>query len=68
MLPRTVTNDALSSIVDALHAPCYWTGHQTEWATDNMFRRASDLAAIYPYLSRYTITDLGAKNVLRFLG
>jgi len=61
-------NPALSSIIDAVGAPYYWTGHQTEWATDVLFRRPSDLAAIYPYLSRHSITDLGTKDVLRFLG
>ena len=28
----------------------YWTVHQSEWATDVMFGKPADLAAIYPAL------------------
>ena len=44
-----LANPALPSIDEAVGAPYYWTGHQTEWATDVLFRRPLDLAAIYPY-------------------
>lgn len=51
------------------HAPhYYWTAYQTEWATDLMFRSASDLAAIYPALTRGSIAVFGARDVMRFLG
>lgn len=61
-------NPALESLADAAGAPYYWTAHQTEWATDILFRRPSDLAATYPYLARHSITDLSTHDVLRFLG
>lgn len=60
-------NPALATIVDAANAPYYWTAHQTEWATDLLFRRPADLAAIYPRITRHAISDLGTKDVLRFL-
>ncbi len=51
------------------HAPhYYWTAHQTEWATDLMFRSASELAAVYPALTRGSIAVFGARDVMRFLG
>jgi hypothetical protein len=46
----------------------YWTFRQTEYATDIMFRRAQDLAALYPALQRHAIAVFGATDVLRFLG
>lgn len=46
----------------------YWTAYQTEWATDLMFGSPSDLAEIYPALTRASIALFGAKDVMRFLG
>jgi hypothetical protein len=45
-----------------------WGLHQCEFATDVMFKRPDDLAALYPSLARYAITDLGSKDTMRFLG
>jgi len=61
-------NPAMATIIDAANGPYYWTAHQTEWATDVLFRRPADLAAIYPQLSRHAISDFNTKDVLRFLG
>jgi hypothetical protein len=46
----------------------YWTNHQSEWATDLMFRRAADLAEIYPLLVRGAMGTFGSPQVMRFLG
>jgi hypothetical protein len=46
----------------------YWTTHQSEWATDIMFRDAASLARLYPKLVRHAMTNLASPDVLRFLG
>jgi hypothetical protein len=46
----------------------YWSAHQTEWATDIMFRSSADLAAIYPSLTSAAISCFSAKDVMRFFG
>ena len=37
----------------------YWTVHQSEWATDILFRSPQTLASIYPSLVRGGIAVLG---------
>jgi hypothetical protein len=46
----------------------YWSGEETEWATDVMFRSADDLARLYPRLVQHGIRHFGGDDVLRFLG
>ncbi len=46
----------------------YWCLHQSEWATDVIFRDAATLAGIYPSLSLHAITTFSSPNVMRFLG
>jgi hypothetical protein len=46
----------------------YWSGEETEWATDVMFRSPSALAQIYPGLVRHAITAFSCEDVLKFLG
>jgi hypothetical protein len=46
----------------------YWSAYQTEWATDVMFKNATQLAQLYPRLIRHGITTFGSADVLRFLG
>lgn len=46
----------------------YWSIQESEWATDVMFRSASDLASLYPQLIRHATVHLGSREVLRFLG
>lgn len=46
----------------------YWSVYQSEWATDVMFRKASDLAAIYPALVLHGIHTFSSGDVMRFLG
>jgi hypothetical protein len=46
----------------------YWSMYQSEWATDVMFRTASDLAAIYPALVLHGMQTFSSGDVMRFLG
>lgn len=46
----------------------YWSGEQTEWATDVMFKTPGLLAGLYPPLVRHAVHGLGSRDVLRFLG
>ena len=48
--------------------PYYWSVHQMEWATDVLFESPAALAAIYPDLIRYAITQFSSADVMRFLG
>jgi hypothetical protein len=64
----TRANPALADILHGFPASYYWSADQTEWASDVMFHKASDLAAIYPALARGAITAFDCSSVLRFLG
>jgi hypothetical protein len=46
----------------------YWSLQESEFASDVLFHRATDLATIYPTLTRHAIEAFGAQDVLRFLG
>lgn len=46
----------------------YWTVHQSEWATDLMFRCPAELAALYPALVRGAMESFRSPDVMRFLG
>ncbi|MBV9062968.1 MAG: hypothetical protein JOY77_08585 [Alphaproteobacteria bacterium] len=46
----------------------YWSTHQSEWATDVMFRSAADLGRLYPALVRHGMLGFKSPDVLRFLG
>lgn len=46
----------------------YWTTYQSEWATDVMFQKATDLAAIYPAMVLHGMRTFSSGDVLRFLG
>lgn len=46
----------------------YWTGYQTEWATDIAFRSHKALASIYPQLVWGAVTNFSSPDVMRFLG
>jgi hypothetical protein len=48
--------------------PYYWTTHQSEWATDILFRSPAALAALYPCLVRHGLSTLRSPDVMRFLG
>lgn len=46
----------------------YWTAHQTEWATDLIFRSPGELAQLYPRLVWGAITTFSTPRIMRFLG
>jgi len=59
---------ALSTILGDFKASYFWTAHQSEWATDVMFKDPESLAHLYPSIVRHCMTDLGSDDVFRFLG
>lgn len=61
-------NPALADIMNATCSTYYWTIHQSEWATDVLFRDASVLSSCYPRLVRHAMTDFHSLDVMRFLG
>ena len=46
----------------------YWSTHQSEWATDILFRDQAALARLYPKLVHHGLTTFLSADVLRFLG
>ena len=46
----------------------YWTVHQSEWATDVMFKSPEALASVFPQLARGSISSFCSHDVMRFLG
>lgn len=61
-------NPAHSRMFRGFWARYYWSIFQSEWATDMMFRKASDIAAIYPALVLHGIQTFSSGDVMRFLG
>jgi hypothetical protein len=61
-------NPAHGRMFRGFWARYYWSVFQSEWATDVMFRKASDLAAIYPALVLHGIQTFSSGDVMRFLG
>lgn len=72
--PATLTAIArsLNPLHDEIFAPWpmdyYWSGYQTEWATDVVFKSPAALAAIYPALVRHATEHFKSEDVMRFLG
>jgi hypothetical protein len=62
---------ALNPLHDELFAPWpmdyYWSGYQTEWATDVVFENPHALASIYPALVQHATAHLQSPDVMRFL-
>jgi len=46
----------------------YWSMFQSEWATDVMFEKVSDLAQIYPPMVLHAMQTFSSGDVMRFLG
>lgn len=61
-------NPAHDGIFGENKANYYWTIHQSEWASDVMFKSSSALAEIYPALAQGAISFFSSPNVMRFLG
>jgi len=66
-IARTL-NPAHAAMFQAFPVEYYWSTHQSEWATDIMFRDARSLAALYPNLVHHAMTTFQSPDVLRFLG
>jgi hypothetical protein len=61
-------NPAHGRIFRGFPIPYYWSTYQSEWATDVMFKKASDLAAIYPAMVQHGMQTFSSGDVMRFLG
>jgi len=61
-------NPAHGRIFRGLPIEYYWSVHQSEWATDLMFRSAAELARMYPALVRGAMENFSSPEVMRFLG
>jgi hypothetical protein len=61
-------NRSHSNMFGPFKTSYYWTTHQSEWATDIMFRNANALAEIYPNLVQHGIQSFSSSDVMRFLG
>ncbi len=55
-------------VLGGLTVPYYWSVDESEWATDVVFARASDLREWHPRFVRHGIEVLHSRDVLRFLG
>jgi hypothetical protein len=61
-------NPALKEALGQFNSRYYWSTHQSEWATDVMFKSAQDLGRLYPALVRHGMLAFRSPDVLRFLG
>jgi len=57
-----------ADVLGKLHAGYYWSLKQSEWASDVLFAKPSELHKRYGAYLRYAIADLASADVLRFLG
>lgn len=46
----------------------YWTASESEYASDVLFTRPEELAAIYPSLVHHALRSFSSPDVMRFLG
>ena len=46
----------------------YWSTHQSEWATDIMFRDTATLGHLYPKLVHHGLVTFLSPDIMRFLG
>ncbi|MFQ5938087.1 MAG: hypothetical protein ACE5LB_16925 [Acidiferrobacterales bacterium] len=61
-------NPAANRMFACFPVSYYWSGYQTEWATDVAFNSHRALASIYPQLISGAITSFSSSDILRFLG
>jgi hypothetical protein len=59
---------ALPEILGGFKVPYYWVAHQTEWATDVMFREPEELTRLMPFFLRHGLENLRSSDVFNFLG
>jgi hypothetical protein len=46
----------------------YWSGQETEWATDITFQSEEKLGKLFPLLARGALANFSSRDVMRFLG
>ena len=56
------------SMFERYPASYYWTGYQTEWATDMVFRQADSLKRLMPLLVRHGMLSFSSPDVMRYFG
>lgn len=61
-------NPIHADLFAAYPVPYYWSTHQSEWATDLVFRDAGVLRRLYPRWLHHAVTTFGSADVMRFLG
>jgi hypothetical protein len=61
-------NPRRAELLRGYGAQYYWSAHQSEWATDVVFKDGAVLRRLYPRLLRQAMVGTGASDVLRFLG
>ncbi len=61
-------NPLRTELLRGYGAQYYWSAHQSEWATDVVFKDGAALRRLYPRLVRQAMIGTGATDVLRFLG
>lgn len=61
-------NPLHDAIFEASPMDYYWSGYQTEWATDILFKSPAALAAVYPALVQHAMQHFKSPDVMRFLG
>jgi hypothetical protein len=61
-------NPLHAAMFQAFPVDYYWSTHQSEWATDILFRDARSLARLYPKLVQHGLTTFLSADVMRFLG
>jgi len=66
-IARTL-NPIHEEIFRAYKVNYYWSTHQSEWATDVVFKDASVLKRLYPRFVHHGMTTFASPDVMRFLG
>jgi len=61
-------NPAHDEIFQQYELNYYWSVHQSEWASDIMFKSPKALSEIYPQLVGGAMSNFCAPDVMRFLG
>jgi hypothetical protein len=57
-----------AEVLGKLRADYYWSLKQSEWASDVLFAKPSELHKRYDSYLRFAIADVSSADVLRFLG
>jgi len=61
-------NPLHASLFEHYPASYYWTCHQSEWATDIVFRQAEFLPRLMPLLVRHGMLTYASADVMRYFG